>query len=136
MNLLKMLFGRRIGFKNCQEINMDGNVFEGMHINGNNITINNGKIIVDGVEYKHSSGRPVIINHIHVDGNVEKLDVGQGNVYITGSTGSAKSSQGSIEIGGDVHGDVKTSQGNIDVEGSVAGSATTSMGNVTIKNRG
>lgn len=106
------------------------NIVNGMHIKGNNISIHNGKIIVDGVEY--SNDKHTIIEKIFIDGNVTKLTVDAGNVYVNGVAGDVEVDAGNIEVKGNVMGAVETYVGNITVSGNVAGDVSTDYGNVRV----
>ncbi len=81
-------------------------------ISGSNININNGEIIVDGEVIE--SGLKNYNFTVNVEGGCE----------------SVTTSQGDINVYGDVHKNVQTSQGDIEVKNSVGGSVTTSQGDV------
>lgn len=105
-------------------------IFNDMRIKGNNITINNGRIIVDGVEYTNDNR--TIIEKIIVEGNVANLTVDAGNVHVNGVTGDIEIDAGNIEVNGNVNGFVSTEAGNITVGGNVAGSVHSDCGNVRV----
>lgn len=65
---------------------------------------------------------------IVVNGNVDHLEMAQGDLTCQQVNGDAKTSQGDINCG-DVTGNVKSSQGNIKAN-NVGGSVKTSMGNI------
>ena len=79
-----------------------------------NITINNNKVMIDGVDVTEETGLEEQKEiHISIEGTVESVRLEQGSVTVTGDTGDVKTSQGSISVGGDIKGDAKTSQGSI-----------------------
>lgn len=106
------------------------NIVNGMRIKGNNITIHNGRIIVDGVEYTNDNR--TIIEKIIVEGNVTNLTVDAGNVHVNGVAGDIEIDAGNIEVNGNVNGSVETDAGNITVSGSVTGSVHSDCGNVRV----
>lgn len=103
----------------------------GQSITGGSIVIRNGRIIVDGKDYTPGDEKQI---NIAVTGDITSIeaDVCE-KITITGNAGSVRTSQGGIDVGGNVTGDVKTSQGSIDIGGSVSGSAKTSQGNIKVK---
>ena len=127
--LLSKLFKRETFTMNSN------NTINGISISGNNISISNGKIIVDGKEYKPDDDKRLAITHVTVQGSVVKLEVSQGNVTVTGNTGDIECDQGNVTVGGSVTGNIECDMGNIDIQGSVSGSASADMGNVKIYNK-
>lgn len=102
-------------------ININGKSFF-----GNNIVVNNGKVIIDGKDVTPDSK---VIN-IQVDGNVDMLQVDNcDKMEINGDANSAKTTNGNISISGSVKGDVQTTNGNV-VCGQVGGSVSTKNGNI------
>jgi hypothetical protein len=104
----------------------------GRNIGGrNSIVIVNGKVIVDGLDVTPENEKQITIE---VTGDIASIeaDVCE-KITVTGNAGGVKTSQGDINVGGNVNGDVKTSQGNIDIEGSVTGDVKTSQGNIKVK---
>jgi len=103
---------------------------------GGNIEIKNGRVFIDGKEYKPGDGKSIIIiEKLVVNGNANTVNADQSDIEVNGNTGSVKTSQGDIKVSGSVTGDVTSSQGDIEVGGKVGGSVKTSMGDITIKNQ-
>ena len=110
------MFGNRNKFNNV--------IINGQTINcsGNNITIQNGKVIVDGKVIKSDLCGDV---KVVVNGDVNKLNC-SGSVEVHGNCGSIDCS-GSCKIDGDVNGNIDASgsvtcgkvSGDIDASGSV-----------------
>ena len=97
----------------------------------NNVTIINGKVIVDGNDVTPENEKQITIE---VNGDIAYIDADVcKNITVTGNAGSVKTSQGDIDVGGNVNGDVKTSQGSIDIGGSVTGDVKTSQGSIKVK---
>lgn len=100
------------------KITINGITFE---VQGNNISIHNGTVKVDGVEVKGGlSGRVDIkfegeLASLRTDGNVECGNV-QGNVDAGGSVHCGNIG-GNVDAGGSVHG--SGVHGDIDAGGSV-----------------
>lgn len=98
---------------------------------GRNVVISNGKVIVDGKDVTPGDEKQI---NIEVTGDVDTIEVDTcEKISVTGNTGRITTSQGDINVGGDVHGDAKTSQGSIEVEGSVGGNVKTSQGSIRVR---
>ncbi len=94
---------------------------------GNNISVSNNKVYIDGKEA--TPGEDKVIN-ISIEGNVESLSVdGCDHVTVSGSAGSVKTLSGNVNIKGDVSGDANTMSGNLSC-GNVGGSVKTMSGNI------
>lgn len=116
------MFNFKFGSKSSININ-------GVTIEGNDISVVNGRIMVDGVEHSSSTTlmkAPKIT--IHVNGNVNELGTVSGDVNITGNVNSAKSTSGDFTIKGDVQ-TVTTVSG--DVEARKINSAKTVSGDIS-----
>lgn len=110
-------------------ITINGNTYY-----GNNVSIINGKVIVDGQNYTPEKEEKVI--NITVDGNLEKLDVDYcSKIQINGNTNDVKTTSGDITIEGLVNGDVSTTSGDIEC-GDIKGNVKTSSGDVKCGNIG
>lgn len=90
------------------------------------VVVNNGKIIIDGVDVTPDSKN---IN-ISIDGNVEdlKVDVCE-KIDIIGRVGSIKTASGDVDIEGDVAGSVQTMSGDVKC-GDIGGNVSTMSGDV------
>lgn len=102
-------------------------------INGKTITSDN-TIIIDGIEVKISENNKNII--VNVNGNVNNLNIGVGDVNVNGDVNMLTSNVGDVTIEKNVSGDVKNSTGDIRINGNVNGSVKTNVGDVKIKNNG
>ena len=81
-----------------------------INIKGNNVSIINNKIFVDGKEIETEEK---VINII-VEGNLDKLEVDCCNsIKVNGVTKDVEVSNGNIAISGDVKGNVNNINGNI-----------------------
>lgn len=112
-------------------INMKGSgriVIDGREFTGNNITIRDNKVVVDGVE---QSGELVGDIKIDVHGDVASLNAGSGDVTISGSCGPVSTMSGDVHCG-DVTGNIKTMSGDVTC-GSVQGGVSTMSGNIRRK---
>ncbi len=106
-----------------------GNVsINGRSYNGDVIGINNGRVMVNGVEVtKDFADSKTII--IDISGDVTMLAVDACDyVKIEGSAGKVETMSGSVTCG-DVLGDVKTMSGSVTC-GNIAGDVETMSGNV------
>ncbi len=101
-------------------------------IDGGTIRITDGVVTVDGKslnELENTDANEKTIN-ISIEGNVERLEVDVcQTIKITGDCRRVKTNCGSIEIGGDVSGDVHTNMGSITC-GNVDGDCHTNMGSI------
>lgn len=112
-----MLFGRK--HSNYSEVSVNGRT---IRVSGNNITIRNGEIYVDGKLYEDELPQSVTVI---VEGNCNNLNA-SGSVEVRGSCGSVDCG-GSARIGGDVSGNVDAGGsvqcenilGNVDAGGSI-----------------
>lgn len=93
---------------------------------GKNITIANGRVIIDGKDVTPDSKE---IN-ITVHGNVDQLHVDAcSQISVAGDAGAIKSQSGDIDIAGNVFGSVSNMSGDISC-GDVGLRATTMSGDV------
>jgi len=98
------------------------------NVQGRNIVIQNGTVIVDGQRVEIPESEKII--NIQAE-NLESLRVDYCNsITVKGNTGNVEVSQGKISIGGTVKGDVHISQGNVDC-GNIEGNVSVSMGNIS-----
>ena len=92
---------------------------------GKNIIINNGKVIVDGVEQSEVLEHRITVN---VVGEVDTLETTSGDVNVSGNVGSLQTTSGDIECQ-DVSGNVQTVSGDVDC-GRVNGNVKTVSGDI------
>jgi len=98
------------------------------NIQGRNIVIQNGTVIVDGKVIELPENEKII--NIEAE-SIESLRVDFcASIMVRGDTGNVNVSQGKVSIGGTVKGDVRVSQGNVDC-GTIEGNASVSMGNIS-----
>jgi hypothetical protein len=94
---------------------------------GRNITIRNGKVIVDGKDVTPDAKE---IN-VSVNGNVERLEVDAcQKITVTGDAGSVKTQSGDVDVTGNIAGAVQTMSGDVDCGGSISGSVSTMSGDI------
>jgi hypothetical protein len=97
------------------------------NIQGRNIVIQNGTVIVDGKRVELPENERII--NIQAE-NLESIRVDSCNeISVKGNAGDIHVSQGRVSVGGNVKGDVHVSQGNVDC-GNVEGDVAVSMGNI------
>ncbi len=103
-------------------------IINGVRISGgNNITIRNGRVIVDGADVTPSDKQ---IN-IAVQGNVTRLEVDCcDRIGIAGSAGAVSTQSGDVEVRGDITGSVNTMSGSVECGGSISGNVSTMSGSV------
>ncbi len=96
-------------------------------VGGRNVSIINGKVLVDGKDVTPNAKEITI----QVIGDVDSLDVDYAqSVSITGNVQSVQTAAADVTIGGGVAGSVQTASGDVDVDGDVQGSVATVSGDV------
>lgn len=100
----------------------------GVEYTGRNVSIVNGRVIVDGKEQDQALQHPI---SVAVMGNVTNIDLASGKVEISGSAGAVTTASGDVHCG-NVAGNVETMSG--DVHCSAIGNNASSMsGNIIMK---
>ena len=108
-------------------IKINGSIISGSI--GKNISISNGKIIVDGVDVTPDSKNI----SISIEGNVETVTVSAcDKIEITGDVGSVKTQSGDVKIIGNVSDSVQTMSGDVEC-GIVSGNIKTMSGDINYK---
>lgn len=102
----------------------------GKIFNGNNISIIDGVIYIDGkiADKSNASLNTTII--VKITGNVDSISTASGDVEVTGHAGKISTGSGNVSTGGDCAGTISTGSGNVDINGQVYGSVKTGSGNV------
>lgn len=104
-------------------------------IKGGTISITDGKTFVDGkpIDELNAINTDDKVINITIEGNVERLEVDYcTSIKVTGDAKRIKTSNGDIEIGGNVSGDVHTNMGSITC-GDIEGDCHTNMGSIYMK---
>lgn len=98
------------------------------NIQGRNIVIQNGAVIVDGKRIELPENEKII--NIQAE-NLETLRADFcASIIVRGNTGNVNISQGKVSIAGAVKGDVHVSQGNVECR-NVEGNVSVNMGNIS-----
>lgn len=114
--IFKTVFGGR------GSVVINGSVYEGQ-----NISVVNGQVTVDGVVQGALENYNV---SIHVQGNPVEVSSASGRIHVSGSVaGSVQTASGDISCE-DVGGSVTTMSGDVEC-GNIRGSVTTMSGDVT-----
>lgn len=101
----------------------------GVSYSGNNITVINGKVIIDGNDVTPNFKNIEIL----VDGNIDKLSVDScDKLMVNGNVGQIKSTSGDVEVLGNIDGDVTSTSGDIKC-GNISGSVKTVSGDIKYK---
>ena len=109
--------------------NFGRTVVNGKAISGSVITIENGRMLVDGKPFEDWSESDEKVINITINGNVEALDVVSCNsITVNGDAKKVKTGSGDVDCK-DVEGDVSTGSGNVRC-GNVRGRVSTGTGNV------
>lgn len=97
---------------------------------GDNVSIRNGKITVDGKDHTPADSKTISIS---VQGDLKDLSVDScSKVDIKGNVTNAKTISGDIDISGDVAGSVSAVSGDIKC-GNINGSVSTVSGDIKNK---
>ncbi len=119
-----------------------------MNFNGHNITIENGKVIVDGKDVTHSikmtNGNKYSSNdvyQINITGDVGNVVVDDcSKITIGGNVIHVSAHNGNIDVKGNVVAHmnaidvISVNNGNINIGGDVTGNVATKMGNIKCGN--
>lgn len=98
--------------KNGRTIVVNGDVIRGQKINS--MVINGGRITIDGKSLSELDVEDEKVINITIQGDVERLEVDYcDKLTVTGNAKRVKSTQGDIEIHGNVEGDCHANMGNI-----------------------
>lgn len=93
-------------------------------VQGNNVSISNNKIIIDGKEYKDGfKEEPGCIYNITVEGNVDTVEC-NGDATIKGSVNCDMIVNGDIELRGDHSGGNISAGGDIEIYGNNTGNVS------------
>jgi hypothetical protein len=117
LNKVTMIISGKNSYKNYQ---------------GNNISINNGRVIIDGVDVTDDNDNKVL--NITIQGNVESISGLVSTLKVTGDINNLSSGSGDVDIVGNVNGNIKVGSGDISVRGNVSGSVITQSGDIDIFN--
>lgn len=110
-------------FKQSSSININGKSFT-----GNNVSIINGKVFVDGVEQTGEFAQEQTIN-VTVNADINNLKTVSGNVTVTGNVTTANTVSGDLTVTGSVHGDVHSVSGDVSC-GAISGNVKTVSGDI------
>lgn len=130
-NLKNSLFGEQFNVNGSQvrikNVTRSRIVINGHEIQGNNVTIKDGNVIVDGVDLASTDK---VIN-ISVHGDVEHLVVSAcNNLEVNGNATNVQTTSANVKVTGNVLGNIDTTGGDIVVAGNVSGDIDTTSGDV------
>lgn len=111
----------QITMKGKTSISINGNSYA-----GTNISVKNGKVIVDGEEMEPIEDKTI---NIIVEGDVQHLETTSGSVECMDAK-VVKTVSGDVQVAGNVRGDVETVSGDVRVRNSVCGNVETVSGDV------
>lgn len=96
---------------------------------GNNISIIDGVVYVDGkvADKSNASLNTTII--VKINGNVDSISTDSGDVEVTGHAGKISTGSGDVSTG-NCAGAISTGSGDVDINGQVYGSVKTRSGNI------
>jgi hypothetical protein len=110
---------------------MSSITINGVTYSGNNISIKNNRVFIDGVEAKSDANCKEI--NIQVSGNINELKVDSCNkISVTGSVASIETTSGDV-VCGPVTGSITTVSGDVECEGNIGGNVGTTSGDVKAK---
>ena len=96
---------------------------------GNNISIIDGVIYIDGkiADKSNASLNTTII--VKITGNVDRISTESGDVEVTGHAGKISTGSGDVSTG-NCAGAISTGSGDVDINGQVYGSVKTGSGDI------
>ena len=96
---------------------------------GNNISIIDGVIYIDGkiADKSNASLNTTII--VKITGNVDSISTESGDVEVTGHAGKISTGSGDVSTGS-CGGTISTGSGDVDINGQVYGSVKTGSGDI------
>ena len=102
----------------------------GKTFKGNNISIIDGVVYVDGKAADESNASINTTIIVKITGNVDSISTASGDVEVTGHAGKISTGSGNVSTGGGCAGAIFTSSGDVDINGQVCGSVKTKSGNI------
>jgi hypothetical protein len=121
MNLRKIMNIFR-GKNSNATVNINGQSYS-----GHNVSINNGKVVIDGVVQEQSLIGPI---SVVVHGNVDKVETSSGDVTVLDVVGSVETMSGDVSCTGDIGGYVATMSGDVTAAGHIGGNVETMSGDI------
>jgi hypothetical protein len=109
----------------------------GVTVVGNQISMRNGVLYVDGKPHDATAKTPATALTIAITGDVAgRITTTSGDVTVTGNvTHSVSSTSGDINVEGSVHGSAQTTSGDVSIQGDLTGDASTVSGDVRIQGK-
>ena len=108
MGIMEKFFGNWFSASNRAQVHTFSVTLNGKTYEGHNIVINDDTVIVDGVAQDRVKPTEITIN-----GNVDKLEVQEGNIVVNGDVGTLDATVGNVSCG-DVAGNVSVGTGNVE----------------------
>lgn len=101
----------------------------GKTFKGNNISIIDGVIYIDGKIVDKSNARLNTTIIVKITGNVDSISTESGDVEVTGHAGKISTGSGNVSTG-NCAGAIYTGSGDVDINGQVYGSVKTVSGDI------
>lgn len=104
-------------------------IINGKRFKGNNLTIKNNKVYIDGklVEDDVVEEKNITIN---IEGDIEKVKVDNCNlITVNGDCGSISTTNGDVKTLGNINGNVSTTNGNVRAS-TISGDVSTVNGDI------
>jgi hypothetical protein len=103
-------------------ISINGKTFK-----GENISISNGNIVINGKKVDVEDQKEI---NIQIKGDIDKLSVDHCNrLTVEGNANNIQTQSGDVEISGDVSGNVSTMSGDV-VSDKIGGNVSTMSGDI------
>lgn len=107
----------------------------GRSYSGNNVSVVNGRVFVDGKDVTDQPGAESKVINIAINGKVDSLHVDAcEKVAVIGTVGDLQTKSGDINIEGDVAGNVTTQSGDVDCY-DIHGDVQTQSGDIKHKKK-
>lgn len=108
-------------------ININGSSYS---FSGRNISIQNNKVIVNGVDITNLADIDAKEITIIIESPIDSIDVEHCHKIEVKSCNTIKTMSGSVRCAGDIKGSVNTMSGSVRAEGSIGGSVSTMSGSI------
>jgi hypothetical protein len=122
MNVIRKIMNILRGKNSHSFVTINGQTYS-----GNNVSIVNGNVVIDGVKQEQLLIGPVTVT---VHGSVDKVETGSGDVTVLDVVGSVETMSGDVSCTGDIGGYVTTMSGDVTAGGHIGGDVETMSGDI------
>lgn len=116
---------------------MNSVTVNGVTVVGNQISMRNGVLYVDGKPHDATAKTPATVLTIAITGDVNgRINTSSGDVTVTGNVrDSVQTQSGDVQVEGSVHGNASTMSGDVTIGGDLSGDASSMSGDVRVNGK-